>query len=86
MAGHPDHGGSPKRSALEQLPLKQRVLAEQRGFIVPRQAGADGPDDEGDAAPGSSEERRGSTVGVIVVLLIALALVVGVIALGAALR
>ena len=82
MAGHPDDGEPPKRSALDQLPLKQRVLAEQRGFIVP---GHGSRDDADDGIP-SAERGWVRTVGVIVVLAIAVGLIVGVIALGAALR
>jgi len=48
VAGPLDDGGPPKRSALDQLPLKQRVLAEQRGFIVPE---ADPVDDADDWTP-----------------------------------
>ena len=82
MAGHPDHGGPSKRSALDQLPLKQRVLAEQRGFLVPEPDPQDEPDDWAPA----SDERRLRRLGVIGVVVVAIGLVVGVIALGAALR
>jgi hypothetical protein len=82
VAGDPDHGGPPKRSALDQLPLKQRVLAEQRGFIVSEHAA---PGDVDDWIP-PDDHRTARIVGVIVVLVIAVGLVVGLVALGAALR
>lgn len=75
VAGLPDQDEPPKRSALDQLPLKQRVLAERRGFLR-TQASREGTDDEAGV----------NTLGIIVVLVVALGLVVGVIALGAAVR
>jgi hypothetical protein len=82
VAGDPDHGGPPKRSALDQLPLKQRVLAEQRGFIASE---LPTPDDADDWGP-TDDHRTARILGVIVVLAIAVGLVVGLVALGAALR
>jgi hypothetical protein len=78
----PDHGGPPKRSALDQLPLKQRVLAEQRGFIVPEHAT---PDDGADWTP-ADDHRTRRAIGAILVVVIAIGLVVLLVVLGAALR
>jgi hypothetical protein len=74
VAGLPDQDEPPKRSALDQLPLKQRVLAERRGFL------------RAQASRAGTDEAGVNTLGIIVVLVVALGLVVGVIALGAAVR